>query len=99
METQSENEKELWQIAKKRVAFKWTFMSYIIVNIMLIAIWYYSTVEVGQVYYFWPKWPLLGWGVGLAFQYLNAYHGNSIFNMEKEYEKIKKNNQSNINPN
>ena len=92
MENQSENDKMLWQIARKRVAFKWTFFSYLIVNFMLIIIWYYSTLEVGYQYYFWPKWPILGWGIGLVFQYLNAYHGNSIFNVEKEYNKMKKDN-------
>ncbi len=35
---------------------------YVIVNAMLIFIWALSGAG-----YFWPIWPILGWGVGLAF--------------------------------
>lgn len=34
---------------------------YVIVNAMLVGIWAISGAG-----YFWPMWPLLGWGVGLA---------------------------------
>jgi hypothetical protein len=34
-------------------------------------------------------WTLLGWGLGIAFQYAGAYHGNQPFSTEKEYEKLK----------
>ena len=88
MENLPERDPELWSIAKKRIGFKWSLMSYIVVNSMLILIWYYTTTEVGSYYYFWPIWPMLGWGVGLTFQYMHAYHGNTLFNVEKEYEKI-----------
>jgi hypothetical protein len=35
--------------------------AYVSVNIMLIVIWLLSDAR-----YFWPMWPLMGWGVGLA---------------------------------
>ena len=35
--------------------------SYVVVNLMLIGIW--AATGAG---YFWPIWPLLGWGAGLA---------------------------------
>ena len=35
--------------------------SYVVVNLMLIGIW--AATGAG---YFWPVWPLLGWGAGLA---------------------------------
>lgn len=82
-----ENKDEiLWQIAKERVGFKWSLFSYCIVNIFLIGIWYYSS---GNLNHFWPIWPILGWGIGLAFQYAKAYHGNRINSVEKEYQKLK----------
>jgi hypothetical protein len=82
----------LWQMAKKRAAFKWSLASYIFVNAFLIAIWYFSSNESGYKY-FWPIWPMLGWGLGIAFQYFGAYHGNKVFTAEEEYEKLKKQSQ------
>ena len=34
---------------------------YVIVNLLLIVVW-----AVSERGYFWPIWPILGWGVGLA---------------------------------
>jgi hypothetical protein len=41
---------------------------YVVVNAMLVVIWALS----GQGY-FWPVWPILGWGVGLVL------HGWTVF--------------------
>jgi hypothetical protein len=76
----------LWQTARRRAAFKKSLAIYIIVNIFLIGVWYFSS---GPKSYFWPMWPLLGWGLGIAFQYASAYNGNQPFSAEKEYEKLK----------
>jgi len=77
----------LWQMAKKRAGFKWSLASYIFVNAFLIGIWYFTSANLEH---FWPIWPMLGWGLGLAFQYFSAYHGNQMFSAEEEYEKLKK---------
>ncbi len=77
---------ELWQIAKRRTAFKISAFSYVTVNLMLIAIWYFTS---GPGSNFWPIWPILGWGLGIATQYFHAYHGSEIFSSQKEYEKLK----------
>ncbi len=76
----------LWQLAKERVAFKWSLLSYIIVNLFLSGIWFYSSRDFNH---FWPIWPILGWGIGLAFQYAKAYHGNQVNRIENEYQKLK----------
>ena len=78
----------LWQIAKERVGFRWSLLSYVFVNLFLIRIWYFTS---GNLDHFWPIWPILGWGIGLVFQYLKAYHGNRVNNVEKEYQKLKNN--------
>jgi hypothetical protein len=78
----------LWQMAKKRVGFKWSIASYFFVNSFLVAVWFFSSRS-----YFWPIWPIMGWGLGLAFQYFDAYHGNRIFSAEQEYEKLKNQNK------
>jgi hypothetical protein len=36
--------------------------SYLLVMVMLVAIWLLTTPGG----YFWPIWPMLGWGIGLA---------------------------------
>ena len=40
---------------------------FVLVNLMLIVIW--AATGAG---YFWPMWPLLGWGIGLASQGLGV---------------------------
>jgi len=80
-------DEKLWRIAKKRVAFKVNLLVYIIMNLMLIALWYFTT---GASSYFWPIWPILGWGLGVLFQYIDAYWNNNLFSEEKEFEKLKR---------
>ncbi|WP_207492144.1 2TM domain-containing protein [Aridibaculum aurantiacum] len=80
----------LWQMAKRRAGFKYSLLAYIFVNLFLIATWYFTS---GSHSYFWPVWPMLGWGIGLAFQYFGAYHGDNVFSAEKEYEKMKRSNE------
>lgn len=78
---------ELWETARRRAAFKKSLTAYFLVNAFLVGIWYFTTG--GNSRHFWPIWPILGWGFGLAFQYANAYMGTQIFSAEKEYEKLK----------
>ena len=41
---------------------------YVAVNTMLVVIWAMSGAG-----YFWPIWPIMGWGVGLAFYAWTVY--------------------------
>lgn len=75
----------LWRIAKQRAAFKQTLASYVIINGLLVAIWYFT---IGPYGYFWPIWSILGWGIGVAIQYMQAYHGSSLFSAEEEYKRL-----------
>lgn len=85
-------DERLWKIAKKRADFQRSLASYFIVNAFLWALWWFTSGRHQHGFNFvpWPVWPMLGWGVGLVFQYLNAYGGNSNDLAEKEYEKLKK---------
>lgn len=85
----AQRDEHLWYLARKRAAFKWGLLSYVVVNLFLVAIWYMTT---GPGNYFWPKWVLLGWGVGLLFHYLEAYQGSRFVSAKREYEKLKKQN-------
>jgi len=90
MNNETQRDEQLWQTAKARVAFRWSFASYLIVNTFLIGIWYFTS---GNMNHFWPIWPILGWGIGIAFHYVRAYHGEQVSSVEAEYNKLK--NQSN----
>ncbi len=81
----SEQDKILWEKAKKRAGFKQHLMVYVVVNAFLIATWFFS----GNGRYFWPIWPILGWGIGLAFNYIDAYSNSKLFSIEEEYKKLK----------
>ena len=87
MDLSEKNEERLWQTARRRASFKRSLLVYCMVNIFLIGVWYFTS---GRHTYFWPIWPILGWGIGIGFQYAAAYHGNSPFSVEEEYEKLKR---------
>jgi len=64
--TATERDRELRQQAIKRLQDKRGLMAHVLaycsVNLLLIAIWY--TTSSG---FFWPVFPIFGWGIGLAF--------------------------------
>lgn len=90
MISQQQKDEMLWQMAKARVAFRWSACCYLLVNAMLVAIWFFTAPDIRS--YFWPIWPMMGWGVGLAFHYFRAYHGNGLSMTETEYEKLRQQN-------
>jgi hypothetical protein len=47
--------------------------AYVIVNSMLVVIWALSSGG-----YFWPIWPIVGWGIGLAFNAWAVYFQRPI---------------------
>ncbi len=91
--TTTEKDAALWETAKKRAAFKKSFAVYCIVNIFLWCIWYFTKYQHDytdrQDWIPWPIWPTLGWGIGTAFQYINAYISPKSFSVENEYQKLK----------
>jgi hypothetical protein len=82
---------EAYQRAKKRVEAKFGFYIhlsvYIAVSILLIIINLSTSAE-----YFWFKWPLVGWGIGVFFHALGVFvfSGRSAITeqmIEKEMKK------------
>jgi hypothetical protein len=90
-----ENEKDpiLWTVARKRAMFKKHLYTYAGVNVFLWILWYVTNrneagfMSDGMIP--WPVWVTLGWGLGLFFNYRDAY-GAPDHSAEKEYEKLKK---------
>ena len=93
----------LWEIAQKRASFKKNLVSYVIVNVFLWGIWFFtgnqhSGIDIGEWntrHYPWPIWPTLGWGIGLAFHYAGAYIFPKANSVETEYEKLKNQHENN----
>lgn len=84
-------DEKLWRLARKRAAFKKSLFSYLVINAFLWGIWWITVgKDEGFRGYPWPVWVMLGWGVGLGFQYFDAYNGNKSDLVEKEYEKLRK---------
>ena len=88
----------LWEIAQKRANFKKHLITYVIMNSFFWAIWFVSSgrhqmdfnVNIFSWSHFpWPIWPMLGWGIGLAFSYADAYVFPKSNSIETEYEKLK----------
>ncbi len=65
MEDQDDRREAALKRLKAKRDFRTHIAVYVIVNLMLVAIWAFT----GRGY-FWPIWALLGWGVGLS---LNAW--------------------------
>lgn len=93
---QEKKDPELWKIAQKRAGFKYHVLIYFIMNIFFWTVWYLSlkntptaTIEIDRIP--WPVWPMIGWGIGVFFNYIAAYksHGSIA---QKEYDKLKNNN-------
>jgi len=87
-------DEHLWRIAKKRAGFKKHLASYILVNGFFWAVWYFSQgsseyVELEHNSFPWPIWPTLGWGIGLAFNFLSAYITGNETDVMREYQKLK----------
>jgi len=77
--------------ADMKLAFRGHLMAYVVVNASLVAI-YLLTSDFGE--YFWPIWPMMGWGVGLGAHAASVYmNGEGIRDrlIEQELEKLRRN--------
>jgi hypothetical protein len=89
MEPKTQDER-LWKIAKKRAAFKQHLSIYVLVNLFLWGIWWFTQGHDGSTHGVpWPAWTTLGWGLGLGFNYFSAYGSpDKQTAVEQEYEKL-----------
>ena len=87
------SEEELRQIARQRAKAKTGFyihlIVYIIVNILLVSIWYFTS---DKSEFPWFVYPLVGWGIALVIHAVTAFYGgNSLEDRmtERELAKLK----------
>jgi hypothetical protein len=91
MTDEKERDEQLWRLARKRANFRRSFFVYVVINAFLWGIWWFTIGRnSGFRGYPWPIWVMLGWGIGIAFQYFDAYQGSKQDLQQQEYEKLKK---------
>lgn len=69
MDDHQERREAAIKVLKAKRDFLRSLVAYLVVNAMLVVIW--ALTDAGG--YFWPIWPILGWGVALVLQGWNAY--------------------------
>jgi hypothetical protein len=83
---------QIWQLARRRASFRKQFATYVIVNAFFWAIWFFSEDHSQGIGFPWPVWPMIGWGIGIAFSWYGAYGGGANNDpVESEYEKLQRN--------
>ena len=87
--TPEQKDPQLWAIAKKRASFKRDLVTYIVINGFLWLIWLLSSRNHSYSSVPWPVWPTAGWGIAILIQYFEAYKYPKENTTEKEYEKLK----------
>ena len=88
-----QKDERLWRTAQKRANFRRSLFAYLVVNAFLWGIWWFSGGNFENDHRPWPIWPMLGWGLALAFQYFKAYNGTKEDLAEREYERLKREQQ------
>lgn len=80
---------QLWKIAQARASFRTHFVIYLIMSVFFWLVWYFTGGRhYNQGFLPWPVWPMLGWGIGVAFHYSGAYVTPKSTSAEREYEKL-----------
>ena len=75
--------------ADMKLAFRSHLMAYVIVNAGLVMIYFMTSF--GS--YFWPVWPMIGWGIGLGAHAMTVYaNGEGMRDrlIEEELEKLRR---------
>ncbi len=85
---QQQRDEKLWKLAKKRSEFKKHALTYLIINLFLWGLWLFGGIKRGDYNFPWPAFVTLGWGIGLAFNYIGAYSAFGESLREKEYQKL-----------
>ena len=69
--TEEQRQHAIRRIRAKR-EFRVHLSVYLAVNALLVVIWAMTSAG-----YFWPVWPMLGWGIGVVAHAANVYLGPS----------------------
>ncbi|HKX19399.1 MAG TPA: 2TM domain-containing protein [bacterium] len=89
MSAEDERRRRARQTAEARYGFFWHLPIYVIVNLGLVAVWYFSGAG-----FPWPIFPIFFWGLGVFAHYMAAYHRSGPDWIERETEKILRENNA-----
>ncbi|MCL2530672.1 MAG: 2TM domain-containing protein [Oscillospiraceae bacterium] len=77
---------------QRKKEFKIHLAVYLAVNAFLVGIFFVTSRNAFHAY-FWPMWPMLGWGLGVAIHgavvYLGGNSAKEADHVRKEYQKLK----------
>ncbi|MCL2446485.1 MAG: 2TM domain-containing protein [Oscillospiraceae bacterium] len=77
---------------QRKKEFKIHLAVYLAVNAFLTGIFFVTSRHAFRAY-FWPMWPMLGWGLGVAIHgavvYLGGNSAKEVDQVKKEYQKLK----------
>ena len=75
--TEEQRQQAIRRIQAKR-GFRAHLAVYLAVNALLVLIWAITSAT-----YFWPVWPMLGWGIGVVSHGVGVYFGPSEISEEQ----------------
>ena len=75
--TEEQRQGAIRRIRAKR-EFWLHFATYVAVNALLVVIWAMTSPS-----YFWPVWPMLGWGIGVVAHAVSVYVRPSAISEER----------------
>lgn len=77
-------------MAEARVGFKRHALIYVLVNLLLAGIWFFTRgMDADGGGFYWPVWSHLGWGLGLAFHAFGVYGPGKSWEAREE-EKLRR---------
>jgi Domain of unknown function (DUF1707)/2TM domain len=71
--TPEQREKATRKQLKRQRELRGHLVTFVLVNAFLVGIWMVSCIAAGELIFFWPIFPILGWGLGLAVQAWQVY--------------------------
>ena len=66
---------------KKKADFRNHLLAYLVVNTAVVVIWFMT-----GAHFFWPVFPILGWGIGVVFHAQDVYGTNEISEADIRHE-------------
>jgi hypothetical protein len=87
--TRTSSTDELHELAverlEKRADFWPHLLAYVLVNLTLVVVWFLTSSDV----IFWPLFPILGWGIGVAFHAWDVFRAPvSEARIQREMERL-----------
>jgi len=85
-QSDAELREEALQQLKKKAEFKMHLFTYVVINALIVGVWLMTGSG-----FFWPIFPIVGWGIGLAFHAYDVYNGPpSEGDVQREMDRLRR---------